>query len=256
MTKIFLIGCNGRMGTAISQLCEKESELEIIAGFDAITINKFNYPVYNDFSDIKETPDVVIDFSNPKLLPSLMEYCTTHAIPAVLCTTGYSEEDIALITKTSNIIPVFRSGNMSLGINVLIMLAKKAAQVLGESFDIEIIEKHHNQKLDAPSGTAIMIAEALENTLTYQTERVYDRHNVRAKRAYNEIGMHSVRGGTIVGEHEVIFAGENETVELKHTAQSREVFASGALKAAAFLSTIKEAGQYSMDDLISSCVDI
>lgn len=256
MTKIFLIGCNGRMGTAISHMCEKETAIEIVAGFDVVPTNKFNYPVYNDFSDVKEIPDVVIDFSNPKLLPSLLDYCTTHNVPAVLCTTGYSEEDITLIDNASMTIPVFRSGNMSLGINVLIMLAKKATQVLGESFDIEIIEKHHNQKLDAPSGTAIMLAEAIEETLAYQAERVYDRHTVRAKRAYNEIGMHSVRGGTIVGEHEIIFAGENETVELKHVAQSREVFAAGALKAAKFLSGIKKAGKYNMDDLISSCIDI
>ena len=256
MIKILLVGCNGRMGTAVSHMCEKEPSVEIVAGFDAVTDSRFSYPVYDDFSKIEEQADVVIDFSNPKILPALLEYCIKNSIPAVLCTTGYSDEDIALINAASANIPVFRSGNMSLGINVLIMLAKKAAQVLGDSFDVEIIEKHHNQKLDAPSGTAIMLAEAVEETLPYEAERVYDRHNVRAKRAYNEIGMHSIRGGTIVGEHDVIFAGENETVELKHIAQSREVFAAGALKAAIYLSGIKVAGKYNMDNLIESCVDI
>ena len=255
MIKILLVGCNGRMGTAISHMCEKEDAVGVVAGFDLVTDSRFNYLVYNNFSEIKEAADVVIDFSNPKLLPSLLDYCVAKKIPAVLCTTGYSDEDLVLVNNASKTIPIFRSGNMSLGINVLIMLAKKAAQVLGENFDVEIIEKHHNQKLDAPSGTAIMLAEALEETLPYQAERVYDRHSVRAKRAYNEIGMHSIRGGTIVGEHDVIFAGENETVELKHVAQSREVFAAGAVKAAIFLHSVKETGMYNMDNLIDSYLD-
>ncbi len=251
MIKILLSGCNGRMGKAISELCSKNPETEIAVGFDLNTESKAGFPVYDNFSEISEKIDVVIDFSNPKALPSLLEFCTEKKLPVVLCTTGYSEEDIALINKASEVIPVFRSGNMSLGINVLIFLAKQAAKVLADSFDIEIIEKHHNQKLDAPSGTAVMIADALESVLPYQQERVYDRHNVRAKRAYNEIGMHSLRGGTIVGEHEVIFAGENETIEIKHTAQSREVFAVGAVKAAIYLASCTKAGKYCMDDLLS-----
>lgn len=256
MTKILLSGCNGRMGKAISEMCLKNPDTVIVAGFDLCTERKFDYPVYDSFKLITEEVDVVIDFSNPKALSGLLEYCVGAKVPVVLCTTGYSDEDIMLIDKASESIPVFRSGNMSLGINVLMMLARRAAQVLGESFDIEIIERHHNQKLDAPSGTAIMLAEAVESSLSYQSERVYDRHSVRAKRAYNEIGMHSVRGGTIVGEHEVIFAGENETIELSHSAQSREVFASGAVKAAIYLAACDRAGKYNMDDLISSSVDI
>lgn len=256
MIKILLVGCNGRMGTAISHMCKKEDAVEIVAGVDAITDSRFDYPVYTDFSAIAENVDVIIDFSNPKLLPNLLNYSVSHKVPAVLCTTGYSDADIALIENASKDIAVFRSGNMSLGINVLIMLAKKAAKVLGESFDVEIIERHHNQKLDAPSGTALMLAEALEETLPYEAERTYDRHSIRAKRAYNEIGIHSVRGGTIVGEHDVIFAGENETVELKHVAQSREVFAAGAVKAAQFLASVNCPGKYNMDDLINSCIDI
>lgn len=256
MIKILLSGCNGRMGKAISEMCLKNPDTTIAAGFDLYTECKFDYPVYDGFASINEDIDVAIDFSNPKALPSLLEYCVDKNIPAVLCTTGYSDDDYKIIDKASELIPVFRSGNMSLGINVLMMLARRATQILGDSFDIEIIERHHNQKLDAPSGTAIMLAEAVESALEYQAERVYDRHNVRAKRAYNEIGMHSVRGGTIVGEHEVIFAGENETIELSHSAQSREVFAAGAVKAAIYLASCERAGKYNMDDLINSCVDI
>ena len=256
MIKILLSGCNGRMGKAISEICKKNPDIEIIAGIDLFKEQNYDYPVYDNFDDVGSSPDVIIDFSNPKVLPALLNYAVSNKIPAVICTTGYSEEDISNIKEASSSIPIFRSGNMSLGINVLMMLAKKATQVLGESFDIEIIERHHNQKLDAPSGTAIMLAESVESALKYQPERVYDRHSVRAKRAYNEIGMHSVRGGTIVGEHEVIFAGENETIELSHSAQSREVFAAGAVKAAVYLVSVTEAGLYNMDNLIGSCVSL
>ncbi len=256
MIKILLSGCNGRMGRAISELCKKNPDTLISAGFDLYTERNFDYNVYDNFDSITESVDVVVDFSNPKALPELLKYCVEKNLPIVLCTTGYSDSELELIDNAAKTIPVFRSGNMSLGINVLMTLARKAATILGESFDVEIIERHHNQKLDAPSGTAIMLAEAVESGLPYQPERIYDRHSVRAKRAYNEIGMHSVRGGTIVGEHEIIFAGENETLELSHSAQSREVFASGALKAAVFLASRDRAGKYDMDDLISSYADV
>lgn len=255
MINILLSGCNGRMGKAISEMCLKNPDTAIVAGVDLCTERRFDYAVYDSFNAVAEKADVVIDFSNPKVLPGLLEFAVKNNLPIVLCTTGYSDEDLARVDEASKVIPVFRSGNMSLGINVLMMLARRAAQVLGMSFDIEIIERHHNQKLDAPSGTAIMLAEAVESSLEYQAERVYDRHSVRAKRAYNEIGMHSVRGGTIVGEHEVIFAGENETIELSHSAQSREVFAAGAVKAAIYLAGCKMPGMYNMDNLISSCID-
>ncbi len=251
MIKILLSGCNGRMGRAISDICLKNPETEIVAGFDAYTERLGGYPVYDDFSSISEDCDVVVDFSNTKVLPALLKYCTENKKPAVICTTGFSDEELAEIDKASKIVPIFRSGNMSLGINVLMMLAKNAAKILGENFDVEIVERHHNQKLDAPSGTAVMIAESLESALPYQAERVYDRHEVRAKRAYNEIGIHSIRGGTIVGEHEVIFAGRDEIIEIKHTALSREVFAVGAVRAAMFLAGCKRAGKYSMEDLVS-----
>ncbi len=251
MIKILLSGCNGRMGRAITEICTKNPETVVAAGVDVFTEQKHDYPVYDSFSAVSESVDVVIDFSNPKALPGLLEFCIAKKLPVVICTTGYSDDELALIEKASKEIPVFRSGNMSLGINVLMMLAKRAARILGESFDVEIIERHHNQKLDAPSGTAIMIAESIEEVLPYQAERVYDRHSYRAKRGYNEIGIHSLRGGTIVGEHEAIFAGRDEVIEIKHTAQSREVFASGAVKAAIFLSGCNRAGKYSMDDIVS-----
>lgn len=256
MTKILLSGCNGRMGRAISEMCKKNDDTVITAGVDLFTEQVFGYPVYGSFSEVSEDCDVVIDFSNPKTLPSLLEYCTTNKKPLVLCTTGLSDEDLANVEEASRVIPIFRSGNMSLGINVLMLLAKRATQILGDGFDIEIIEQHHNQKLDAPSGTAIMLAEAVESAAAYEARRVYERHSVRAKREKNEIGIHSVRGGTIVGEHEVIFAGENETITLHHSAQSREVFASGAIRAAIYLTTVGGAGKYNMDDLIRTCVNI
>lgn len=252
MTKILLSGCNGRMGKAISEMCIKNPETVITVGVDIFTEQRYNYPVYEKFEAVSEEVDVVIDFSNPKTLPSILDYCLKNNKPVVLCTTGYSEKDLALIARAEEKIPVFRSGNMSLGINVLMLLAKRAGEILSETFDVEIIEHHHNQKLDAPSGTAIMLADAVESALDYKATRVYDRHSVRAKRAKTEMGIHSIRGGTIVGEHEVIFAGENETVTLKHSAQSREVFASGAIKAAVFLSSVERAGEYSMDDLVKS----
>ena len=243
------------MGKAISEMCRKNSETMITAGFDLFTERKFNYPVYDNLSDFHEKVDVVIDFSNPGTLPALLDFCVKNNTPVVLCTTGYSADDIALIDEAAKKIPVFRSGNMSLGINVLMMLARRATEVLRNSFDIEIIEQHHNQKLDAPSGTAIMLADAVESALDYAPEYVYDRHSVREKREKHQIGIHSIRGGTIVGEHEVIFAGENETVTLKHSAQSREVFAAGAVNAAVYLASVNRAGKYSMDDLISDCLD-
>ena len=256
MTKILLSGCNGRMGRAISEMCKKNEDTIITAGVDLFTEQAFGYPVYDSFSEVSEECDVVIDFSNPKILPTLLAYCVANKKPLVLCTTGLSDEDLSEVEKASKEIPLFRSGNMSLGINVLMMLAKRATQILGDGFDIEIIEQHHNQKLDAPSGTAIMLAEAVESAAPYESRRVYERQSVRAKREKNEIGIHSIRGGTIVGEHEVIFAGENETVTLRHSAQSREVFAAGAVRAAIYLASVTGAGKYNMDDLIRTYINV
>jgi len=255
MIKILLSGCNGRMGRAITDICQKNPNTEIVAGVDINTESLFGFPVYDDISKVDIHADVIIDFSHPSLLSSILDYAITNNTPAVIATTGFSDEQIKQINEVSKKVPLFRSGNMSLGINVLLMLVERAAKVLGDTFDTEIIERHHNQKLDAPSGTALMIADRLSESLPYQPEYTYDRHSVRQKRAYNEIGIHTLRGGTIVGEHEVIFAGRDEVIEIKHTAQSREVFAAGAVKAAIYMSSCKIPKLYNMDDLLANYVE-
>lgn len=250
MTKIIMNGCNGKMGQVITRLAAEDSECEIVAGFDINTDIENTYPVYSNPNEFTGEADVVIDFSHPSCLTSILDYCKSRKLPIILCTTGFSAEQKEEFKAASSEIPVFFSANMSLGINLLISLAKKAVKLLEGNFDIEIVEKHHNQKIDAPSGTALAIADAIDETLSYPAEYVYDRHSVRKKRGKHEIGLHAVRGGTIVGEHEVIFAGTDEVIELKHSAHSKEVFAVGAVRAAKFI-TNKPAGMYSMDDLIT-----
>ncbi|MFB0920874.1 MAG: 4-hydroxy-tetrahydrodipicolinate reductase [Oscillospiraceae bacterium] len=252
MPKIIISGCNGKMGQNITRLCSAREDLTIVAGFDINPVKLSYYPVYADPMEFSGVADVIIDFSSPASLSGLLAYCTSRHIPCVLCTTGYSDEQLVQILHTSEAIPVFRSGNMSLGINLLTALIKKAATVFGDDFDVEIIEKHHRTKVDAPSGTAIMLADAAASALPHDSEYIYDRHSVRQKRGANEIGISSVRGGTIVGEHEVIFAGTDEVIEFKHTAYSRDVFANGALSAAVFLSNIKAPGMYDMNDVLSN----
>ena len=252
MLRIILSGCNGRMGKVVSQICSEMENVSIVAGIDLITTRNFSYPVYPQAAKIEETADVVIDFSNPAALPALLDYCTANKLPIVIATTGLDQNIINAIDKAAQLIPVFRSANMSLGINVLMMIVERAAKILSDTYDIEIIEKHHNQKLDAPSGTALMIADAVKQAIDFEPEYVYDRSQVRKKREKHEIGISAIRGGTIVGEHQVIFAGRDETVEITHTALSREIFASGAVKAAAFLAGCKNAGVYSMQDLVNA----
>ncbi len=251
MTKILLCGANGRMGKAITRLVGERSNAQIICGVDLNTEESGGFPVYPDFASVKETPDVIIDFSNPANFDNLMDYAETKGIPVVVATTGLVAEQKQRLTDASKKIPVFFSANMSLGVNLLIELSRKATAFLGDSFDIEIVEKHHNQKLDAPSGTALAVADAINEELSGAGHYVYDRHSVRKKRDKNEIGIHAVRGGTIVGEHTVIFAGENEVIELSHSATSREVFASGAVRAGIFMKD-KPAGFYNMVNLINS----
>ncbi len=247
MTNIMLSGCLGRMGKAITEIVKDMEDVSIVCGFD-VTETNVGYPVYNTYESVLESADVIIDFSHPSNFQNILNFAKTRKIPIVVSTTGLSDEQRQELLNAKDEIPVFFSANMSLGINLLISLSKQAAKILDKTFDIEIIEKHHNQKLDAPSGTALAIADAIKETLSHETEYVYDRHSVRKKRDKNEIGLHAVRGGTIVGEHDVLFAGPNETITISHSAQSREVFAQGAIRAAEFLKG-KPAGFYSMDDL-------
>ncbi len=252
MLKIGLCGCNGRMGKVITDIVSKKENMKIVAGFDAYTEKLADYPVYADPAEFSGACDVVIDFSNPASLSGLLTYCKAHKTPIVVCTTGHSKEQLAEMRAASAEIPVFRSGNMSIGINLMMDLLRKCGAVLGDGYDVEITEKHHNQKLDAPSGTALMLADAVSEALPYDTEYVYNRHDRRAKRPAHEIGIHSIRGGTIVGEHEVLFAGRDELIEIRHTALSREVFAVGAVDAAAFLGAQTQPGMYDMSDVIAA----
>lgn len=249
MINIILSGCNGRMGQAISKIVEEMENVKIVCGFDINSTMLNDYPVYSDYNAFSGSADVIIDFSNPANLEKLLSYAVVRKLPCVIATTGLSKEQITMLHNTAMRIPVFFSANMSIGVNLLIGLASRAAKLLEDNFDIEIVEKHHNQKLDAPSGTALAIADAISESLTNAPQYVYDRHSVRKKRDKNEIGIHAVRGGTIVGEHSVIFAGNNEVIELKHSATSREVFATGSVRAAMFLKD-KPAGLYNMKDLV------
>ena len=232
MTKIIMNGCNGKMGQVITRLVSEDNECEIVAGFDVNDSIENTYPVFTNPDEFTGDADVIIDFSHASALTTVLNYCKKRKLPVILATTGYTDEQKKEFTEASKEIPVFFSANMSLGINLIIALAKKATKLLEGNFDIEIVERHHNQKIDAPSGTALAIADAIDETLSYPAEYVYDRHAVRRKRKPTEIGIHAVRGGTIVGDHEVIFAGTDEVIELKHSAHSKEVFAVGAIKAA------------------------
>ncbi len=252
MVNIILSGCGGRMGQAIVKAAEADGGCRIFAGIDVNADSiapACKFPVYQSIFDAPDGADVIIDFSHHTALPALLSYAESKAMPIVVATTGHTDEEKAQMLSASEKVAVFFSGNMSIGINLLIELCKNAAATLGDGFDVEIIEKHHNQKLDAPSGTAIMIADAIKSQRN-DTEYVYDRHSVRKAREKSEIGVHSVRGGTIVGEHEVLFAGNNEVISLTHTATSREIFANGALRAAKYLAG-KCAGLYNMSDLIN-----
>lgn len=250
MINILLSGCNGKMGQVITRLSEQYDDLKIAAGYDIADTGKNAYPVCTELDKCKIHPDVMIDFSNPAALDKLIDYSIKNRIPAVICTTGLSQAQIKQLEKASQSVPIFFSANMSLGINLLIELVKKAARLLELNYDIEIIEKHHNQKLDAPSGTALAIADSINSVLSQKQEYVYDRHSRRKKRSKTEIGIHAIRGGTIVGEHSVIFAGNDEIIEVNHTAMSKDIFGTGALRAARFLFG-KEPGMYDMNDLIS-----
>ena len=249
MVEVILHGCNGRMGQMLSELISKDEEMKVVAGIEPSGEAKNDYPVYKSFDELKETADVIIDFSTASAIDSLLDYCEKTHTPLVLCSTGLSEAQLGRVEKLAKVSAVLVSANMSLGINVLLKLLKNVTKTLYENgFDIEIVEKHHNQKLDAPSGTALALADVMKDELDDISYNL-DRSKVSKKRERNEIGISAVRGGTIVGEHEVIFAGTDEVIEIKHTAYSRAIFAKGAMSAAKFLSG-KSAGKYSMSDVI------
>ena len=248
MIQILLSGAGGKMGQVISRSVSERVDCRIAAGIDRQSA-AVDYPIFEKPSDCDVCCDVIIDFSHPSLLEPLLDYAVSHKIPAVVCTTGLSPEQVDKLKEAADKIPVFFSANMSLGVSLLCELAKKAAKVLGSDFDIEIIEKHHNQKIDAPSGTALMLADAIASVRDGETQYVYDRHAQRKKREKSEIGLHAVRGGTIVGEHEVVFAGNHEVITLSHSAQSKELFATGAVNAAVYMCG-KGPGLYDMSDMI------
>jgi len=249
MVEVILHGCNGRMGQMLSELISKDEEMKVVAGIEPSGEAKNDYPVYKSFDELKETADVIIDFSTASAIDGLLDYCEKTHTPLVLCSTGLSEAQLGRVEKLARDSAVLVSANMSLGINVLLKLLKNVTKTLyGNGFDIEIVEKHHNQKLDAPSGTALALADVMKEELDDISYNL-DRSKVRKKRERNEIGISAVRGGTIVGEHEVIFAGTDEVIEIKHTAYSRAIFAKGAMSAAKFLKG-KSAGKYNMSDVI------
>lgn len=248
MTKIILSGANGKMGRVIQNVVSLRDDCEIVAGLDLNT-ESTSFPVYADINEITEKADVIIDFSNPVLLDNLLAYSKANKMPLVIATTGYDDNQKAQINDASKECPIFFTYNMSMGINLLANLAKKAVSVLGSDFDIEIIEKHHNQKIDAPSGTALMLADAICEEIDNDMKYEYDRHSKREKRTKNEIGLHAVRGGTIVGEHDIMFCGRDEIITLSHSARSKEIFAVGAVNAAVYMNG-KDAGLYDMAELI------
>lgn len=250
MTRVIMHGCNGKMGQMIAGLIREDEDITLVAGVDVYDEGKNDFPVFSAIGECDQEADVVIDFCNPAAIDGLMDYCVEKKIPCVVCTTGLTKEQIRHVEKASEEIAILRSANMSLGINMLLKLLKEATKVLAPAgFDVEIVEKHHNLKLDAPSGTALALGDAVNEVLDNEYEYVYDRSKRRQQRPQKEIGFSSVRGGTIVGEHDVIFAGTDEVVTFSHTAYSKAVFAKGAIQAAKFLNG-KPAGLYDMSQVI------
>ena len=250
MVKIIMHGCNGHMGQVISGIVEKDPDADIVAGIDIADQGKNSYPVFTDIDACQVEADAIIDFSSAKATDKLLEYSAARQIPVVLCSTGLSEEQLAKVEETSKKVAVLKSANMSLGINTLLKLVQDAAKVLATAgFDMEIVEKHHRLKVDAPSGTALALADSINEAMDNKYHYVYDRSQKREKRDDKEIGISAVRGGTIVGEHEIIFAGQDEVIEFKHTAYSKAIFGKGAVEAAKFLAG-KPAGRYDMSDVI------
>ncbi len=250
MVKMIMHGCNGKMGQVITKIVKEDTNAQIVAGIDKYMGIPNEYPVFESIEKCDVEAVVIIDFSNAAAVDGLLDYCVEKQVPVVLCTTGLSEEQLKKVQETSKKVAVLKSANMSLGVNMLLKLLQDATKILAPAgFDIEIVERHHNQKVDAPSGTALAMADSINEALDHEYTYIYDRSQVRQKRDKKEIGISAVRGGTIVGEHEVIYAGEDEVIEFKHTAHSKAVFAKGAVEAGKFLKG-KEAGLYDMKDVI------
>ena len=250
MTRIIMSGCNGAMGRAITAIVKEDEKTEIVAGIDIMDPGQNDYPVFTEISQCNVKADAIIDFSSVKALGGVLEYAKKNQVPAVLCTTGYSDEQMEIIHEASKEVALLRSANMSLGINTLMRLLKDAARVLAtEGYDVEIVEKHHNKKVDAPSGTALALADSINEAMDNQYEYIYDRSQRRQARDKKELGISAVRGGTIVGEHDVIFAGTDEVITFSHTAYSKSVFGKGAVAAAKFLAGQKP-GMYDMSHVI------
>lgn len=250
MIRIIMHGCNGKMGQVITNICKSDNEVSIVAGIDVVDNRQNGYPVFTDIHDCNVEADVIIDFAAAVAVDNLLDYALKKHIPVVLCTTGLSPEQLNKVEQYSKEVAILKSANMSLGINTIMKLLKDAANVFAPAgYDIEIVEKHHNQKVDAPSGTALALADSINEARNNEYEYVYDRSQVRKKREKKELGISAVRGGTIVGEHEVIFAGIDEVIEIKHTAYSKSVFAKGAVEAGKYL-VGKPAGLYDMADVI------
>jgi len=253
MLKILLSGCNGRLCRAVIDYAETRDDVQIVAGIDpCVPVKALTFPVFASAAEVTVQADVIVDCSLPCALPALLEYAVAKKIPCVVATTGHTAEELAALDDAARHVAVLQSGNMSLGIHLLKELARQAAQVLGESFDVEIVEAHHSQKLDAPSGTAFILADAVNDGLENPRALVHERESRREVRPREEIGMHAIRGGTITGEHTVLFAGFDEVVELTHKAHSKAIFAAGCISAARFMAG-KQAGRYTMDDIVNPC---
>ena len=252
MVNVIMHGCNGHMGRVITDIVAKDDEINIVAGIDPFDDGHNTYPVFSSIEKCDVKADVIIDFASAKAEDALLDYCENNQVPVVVCTTGLSEEQLDKVRRTACKVAVLKSANMSLGINTLFKLLQDAAKVLTPAgFDVEIVEKHHNQKIDAPSGTALALADSIKEVLGQDYYYKYDRSTQREKRDPKEIGISAVRGGSIVGVHEVIFAGQDEVIEFTHTAYSKSVFATGAVEAAKYLAG-KPAGMYDMGDVIAA----
>lgn len=253
MVNIFLNGCCGRMGHTIAKMCHHNDEYKVVAGCDVTTCDDFSFPVYSNPQDCAEDFDVIIDFSNAKAVPTILNYALSKNKPFICCTTALSDETVAELLKASETIPVFKSANMSIGINLMLELVKKCTKTLYPEYDIEIVEAHHNRKLDAPSGTAMMIANAISQEIPDEVDYVYDRQSRNEARKKTEIGISSIRGGNIVGDHSAMFINDEEIITISHRAMTRDVFAKGALTAAGFMCG-KKAGYYNMSDVIAEAI--